>query len=108
VVELAVLCTTEKGVPFTRSELEYGAGGVLGIAYADPAIGQAGNLDAVAVGEAQGTLDPGQTLGTVPQPRNCHVRYLLNSWSRSLGRLQKVGYRLRTVCDVKTEDTVDL
>src|SRR5689334_22753684 len=89
VVELTVSGAAEKGVPFTWRELQYGTGGVLGVAHADPAVGQAGKLDAVAVGEAQGTLDPGQTLGTVPQFRTSfHVLYLLNSLRRSRGRLR--------------------
>jgi hypothetical protein len=58
-VKLSLACTAEKCVPFVRSEPEHWAGGVLGIADTDPAIGQAGNLDTVAIGETQGTLDPG-------------------------------------------------
>jgi hypothetical protein len=53
VVELPVLCTAEKSVPFPRGEAEHRAGGVLGVAHADAAIGQAGNLDAVAVRERE-------------------------------------------------------
>src|SRR6516162_9914416 len=96
-VELTVSCAAQKGMPFTRGELQHGPGGVLGVAHADPAVGQAGDLDAVAVTEAQGTLDPGQTFGPVPQLRTCHVLYLLNSLSRSLRRLRRVGFRLLTV-----------
>jgi hypothetical protein len=58
-VKLSLACTAEKCVPFVRSEPKHRAGGVLGIADTDPAIGQAGNLDTVAIGETQGTLDPG-------------------------------------------------
>jgi hypothetical protein len=73
VVELTVVCAAQKGMPFSRGELEHRARGVLGVAHADPAVRKAGNLDAVAVREAQRTLDPGQTFGTVPLPRTCHV-----------------------------------
>src|SRR5579859_1135019 len=101
VVELTVSCAAQKGVPFARGELEHGPGGVLGVAHADPATGQAGDLDAVAVGKAQRALDPGQT-GTF------HVLYLLKSLGCSRGWLRKVGYRLHSVCAVKTENTADL
>jgi hypothetical protein len=77
-VEFSVLRTTKKCMPFSRGEPEHWARGVLGVAYADAAIGQAGDFNAVAVRKAQGTLDPGQTcLGwpfrTVPGSRTCHV-----------------------------------
>jgi len=58
-VKLSLACAAEKCMPFVRSEPKHWAGGVLGIADADPAIGQAGNLDTVAIGETQRTLDPG-------------------------------------------------
>src|SRR5215831_8191401 len=59
-VEFPTACAAEKCMPFTRSEPEHRAGRVLGIADADPAIGQAGHLDTVAVGKTQRTLDPEQ------------------------------------------------
>jgi hypothetical protein len=58
-VELSLACAAEKCMPFVRSEPEHWARGILGIADADPTIGQAGNLDTVAIGETQRTLDPG-------------------------------------------------
>jgi hypothetical protein len=58
-VEFPVPHATEKCAPFVRRKPENGTLGVLAVADADPAVGQAGDLDAVAVGEAQRTLDPG-------------------------------------------------
>jgi hypothetical protein len=77
-VKLSLACAAEKCMPFVRGEPEHWAGWVLGIADADPAIGQAGNLDTVAIGETQRTLDPGQTrtgrrFRAVPQRRTSHV-----------------------------------
>jgi len=58
-VKLPIARTAEKCIPFVRGEPEHWARGVLGIANADAPIGQAGNLDAVAVGKTKRTLDPG-------------------------------------------------
>src|SRR6516225_8063931 len=65
-VEFSVSCAAEKCMPFTRREPEDRAGGVFGIADTDPAIREAGDLDAVAVGETQRTLGPGQTCARQP------------------------------------------
>src|SRR6266487_1098073 len=77
-VEFSVVCAAHECLPLPGGEPEYRAGRVLRVAHADPAIGQAGDLDAVADREAQRTLDPGQTrlrrpFRTVPQLRTCHV-----------------------------------
>src|SRR5215471_2650299 len=65
-VEFSISSAAKKGMPFARGEPEHRAGGVLGITYADLAAGQAGYLDAVAVGKTQRTLDPGQTYARRP------------------------------------------
>jgi hypothetical protein len=57
-VELPVAHPSEKRAPFIRRESENRAFGVLAVADTDPSVGQARHLDAVAVGEAQRTLDP--------------------------------------------------
>src|SRR5208282_266585 len=60
-VELSVSYPSEKCVPFVRCELEYRTLGVLAVANADVVARQAGHLDAVTVGQAQGALSPVQT-----------------------------------------------
>jgi hypothetical protein len=60
-VEFPVSHSAEKGMPLARGELENRAGGVLAVADTDLAAGQARDLDAVAVGEAQRTLNPVRT-----------------------------------------------
>jgi hypothetical protein len=57
-VEFSVSYSSEKGVPFVRVKAENRAFGVLAVANADVPAGKAGYLDAVAVREAKGTLDP--------------------------------------------------
>ncbi len=57
-IEFSVLHSTDEGVPFAGRETEYGAVGVLAVTNADLTTGQVRNLDTVAVGETQGTLDP--------------------------------------------------
>ena len=60
-VEFSVSHSTEKCVPFIRSEPENRAAAVPAVAYADLTGGKARHLDAVAVGEAQGALNPVRT-----------------------------------------------
>ncbi len=59
-VELPGPHAPEECAPLVRREPENGAFGVLAVANADPAVGQARHLDAVAVGETQRTFDPGR------------------------------------------------
>src|SRR5690349_7507194 len=78
VVEFSVVRAADECLPFAWGEAEHRARGVPRVAHADPAVRQAGHLDAVRVRETQGTLDPGQArvkrpFRTVPQLRTCHV-----------------------------------
>jgi len=51
--------------------------GVLAVPNADPAAGKVGDLDAVAVGEAEGTLDPARIWCLMAVERQiAHVLYL--------------------------------
>lgn len=60
-VEFPVSRSAQEGTPFVRRKSENRAFGVLAVANTDLATGQACHLDAVAVGEAQGALDPVRT-----------------------------------------------
>jgi hypothetical protein len=57
-VKFPVSDAPEKGVPLIRSEHQDWPYGVPAVANADLAAGQAGHLDAVAVGVTQGALSP--------------------------------------------------
>ena len=57
-VEFSVSCASEKSMPFVRRKSENGPLGVPAVAYTDLPIGQARDLDAVTVGEAQRALNP--------------------------------------------------
>jgi hypothetical protein len=57
-VEFPVSDAAEKSVPLVRREHQDWPYGVPAVANADPATGQAGHLDAVAVGVTQGALSP--------------------------------------------------
>jgi hypothetical protein len=57
-VEFPVSDAAEKGVPLVGREPEDWPYGVSAVANADLATGQAGHLDAVAVGVTQGALSP--------------------------------------------------
>jgi hypothetical protein len=60
-VEFSVSYAAEKCMPFVRREPEKRTFGVPAVADTDLAPGQARHLDAVAVGETQGALDPVRT-----------------------------------------------
>ena len=64
-VEFPVPHAAEKGMPLIRRERQDRPPGVPAVANADLAVGQAGHLDAVAVGVTQGALDP---VGTRTRP----------------------------------------
>src|SRR5262249_20580225 len=57
-VELAVACPADKRLPLVRSESKNRPMRILAVANADVAAWQMGYFDAVAVGEAEGTLAP--------------------------------------------------
>src|SRR5262249_48680800 len=61
-VELAAPGARQERVPLGRGEPEHRSGGVLAGPDADPAVGQAGHLDAGAVGVAERALPPAQAL----------------------------------------------
>jgi hypothetical protein len=67
-IEFAVVDAADEGVPFGWGELEDALFRGPAIADADSSAGQAGDLDAVAIGEAQRTLDPVKT-----RDRSFHV-----------------------------------
>ena len=58
-IEFSVSCSSEECMPFARCKSENRTFGVLTVANTDLAIRQACHLDAVAIGETQGALDPG-------------------------------------------------
>jgi hypothetical protein len=58
VIEFSVPHSAEKCIPFAWGEPENGPFDVFAVANADFVIGQACYLDAVTVGEAEGTLNP--------------------------------------------------
>lgn len=58
-VELSVEDTADKGVPFRWSEVQDTAPRVLAVAYPNRVIGQARDLDAIAVIGAERALNPG-------------------------------------------------
>jgi hypothetical protein len=80
-VEFSVSDAAEKSVPFVRGESENRSFGVPAVANADPALGQAGYLDAVSVGETQRALNPVRTrpLGRTSVRSSSHVTTSLMS-----------------------------
>src|SRR6516164_7606446 len=58
----------DEGTPLSRRERQDRPVGILAVANSDLASGQARHLDAVAVGEAEGTLDPDRV--HLPAPRH--------------------------------------
>jgi len=81
-VELSVSDSSEESVPFFGGKSENRPVGVLAVANTDLVIWQACYLDAVAVGEAQGTLNPAgirtRTARAVPKRKSSHVFTSLN------------------------------
>ena len=81
-VELSVAHASKKCVPFARRETQDRARGILAVANPDLAVGDAGDLDAVAVGKTQGTLGPGRTCsrpaGAAAKRKSSHVRTSLS------------------------------
>jgi hypothetical protein len=81
-IEFSVSRPADEGMPFAWCESEKGAVGVLAVADADLAVWQACRLDAIAVGEAPGALDPvraGIRSQTVAWRRSVHVINLAES-----------------------------
>ena len=61
VVEFPVSRAAEKGMPFVRRESENRPVRIPAVSQADRATGQVRHLDAIAVGETKGALNPVRT-----------------------------------------------
>lgn len=97
-VEFSVSCASEESMPFVRREPENRPFGVPAVAYTDLAIGQARDLDAVAVGETQRALNPVRSRTWFFEHRCIHATTSLICCLLSYGaRLRSVEYLLLNV-----------